>query len=52
MEDKNKGGVRNIFGVVRKSTIWEEKEKKRGVCEEDPRSHKGSTRFRNHMLSQ
>ena len=31
-------GVRNIFGVVRKSTIAEEIGKKRGLSEEDPRS--------------
>ena len=31
----------NIFGVLRKYLIWEEMGKKRGVGEEDPRSHKG-----------
>ena len=39
---KNKGGVRNIFGVVRKSTIGEEIGKESGVSEEHPRSHKSS----------
>ena len=38
---KNNGGARNIFGVVRKSTVEDEIGKKRGVSEEDPRSHIG-----------
>ena len=49
---KNNGDVRNIFGVVRKSIIGKEIGKKRGVSEEDPRIHKGPTRFRIHMLFQ
>ena len=36
----------NIFGVLRKYLIWEEMGKKRGVGEEDSRSHEGLIRSR------